>query len=270
MPLMGLFAAFLANSVPIGGGIIYIPVLYLIDNNMKLGVAFTVSTMTFGNGVLGFLRWYIKDRSLIIWDSFVYSVLSSSLGTIIAFLTSSEDSESASFTKRDESYARTVFALLCLKLSIVIALASYRGGLENVLSLQRGDGIYSNMMKKTELTLRNKIALSLISLAAGYYLVPYIGIGPALTTFITLQVQGFDAKSAIVTGIITGGWVAIVPFLLHLFYYRDVPFKLWVMVLPGVYFGAKFSPYVHDYLGLNTILQAFALFLLLSSLLFFM
>jgi uncharacterized membrane protein YfcA len=149
----------------------------------------------------------------------------------------------------------------------VIALASYRGGLENVLSLQGSDG---STKKKTELTMRNKIVLSIISFAGGYYLVPYIGIGPALTTFITLQVQGFDAKSSIVTGIITGGWTALVPFLLHLFYYRDVPFKLWVMVLPGVYFGAKFSPYVHDLFGLSSILQAFAAFLLLSALLFFM
>ena len=50
MPFLGLFAAFLANSVPIGGGIVYIPALYLLGVNVKLGAAFTVATMTFGNG----------------------------------------------------------------------------------------------------------------------------------------------------------------------------------------------------------------------------
>lgn len=30
MPFLGIFAALLANSVPIGGGIVYIPVLHLL------------------------------------------------------------------------------------------------------------------------------------------------------------------------------------------------------------------------------------------------
>jgi hypothetical protein len=36
-----------------------------------------------------------------------------------------------------------------------------------------------------------------------------------------------------------GGWVSVVPFMLHLFVLNDVPIVLWLMVLPGVYIGAQ-------------------------------
>jgi hypothetical protein len=80
--------------------------------------------------------------------------------------------------------------------------------------------------------------IALVSLLAGGILVPNIAVGPALTTFLALQLVGYAPKKAIVTGIITGGWVSLVPFAMHLFWLNDVPLQLWVMVLPGVYLGA--------------------------------
>ena len=52
MPFLGLFAAVLANCVPIGGGIVYIPALSLLGTHVHLSVSFTVATMSVGRLVL--------------------------------------------------------------------------------------------------------------------------------------------------------------------------------------------------------------------------
>ena len=110
--------------------------------------------------------------------------------------------------------------------------------------------------------------LILISFLGGVLLVPNIGIGPAMVTFLGLTLLGYESKRSIVTGIITGGWVCIIPSLIHLFILNDVPVKLWLMVLPGVYVGSSIAPLVHDKLGIMNVLGAFGVFLLLSSTLF--
>jgi len=71
--------------------------------------------------------------------------------------------------------------------------------------------------------------------------VPNIGVGPALTTYVLLELYGYEAEQAIVTGIITGGWVCILPFIIHWVDIGDVPWKMWIMVLPGVFIGSKVS-----------------------------
>ena len=85
------------------------------------------------------------------------------------------------------------------------------------------------------------IVISFISFLAGLILVPNIGVGPALTTYVLLELYGYEAEQAIVTGIITGGWVCILPFIIHWVDIGDVPWKMWIMVLPGVFIGSKVS-----------------------------
>ena len=70
-----------------------------------------------------------------------------------------------------------------------------------------------------------------------------------------------------VTAIVAGGWTSIVPFMLHLLVLNDVPMALWVMVLPGVYLGARVAPLVHGVVGLQNVLVAFATFLVATSVL---
>ena len=64
LPFLGVFAAVLANSVPIGGGIVYIPALAVLGNHVHLTVSFTLATMSVGNGILGALRWLVKVTSV--------------------------------------------------------------------------------------------------------------------------------------------------------------------------------------------------------------
>ena len=288
IPFIGIFAAVLANAVPIGGGIVYVPVFSLLGINLHLGVSFSVATMSFGNGIFGFLKWMHKDPSLLIWESFAYTVIPSSIGSFLAILF---------FPPVEITVVRTIFAVFCLLLAGLVLLAVYRGGAidkiitttapvicsptpthintiqtqasvadeeglitttdyvttnNNAEDIATTEEIPSRMQIQQEFqTRQNQIVssyswfiIAIISFLAGGFLVPSIGVGPALTTFLSLQLVGYTPKRAIVTGIITGGWVSVVPFLLHLCYLQDVPLQLWVMVLPGVYFGAQVSTIV--------------------------
>ena len=86
MPCIGIMAASLANSVPIGGGVVFIPALYLLGLHMKLGVSFSFATMSVGNGIFGFLSWVAKDKSLIIWESVPFALVPSWVRVLIPLL----------------------------------------------------------------------------------------------------------------------------------------------------------------------------------------
>ena len=289
---IGVFAAVLCNAVPIGGGVVYVPALAMLGVNLHLGVSFSVATMTFGNGVFGFLKWMHKEPTLVIWESFLYTVFPSSVGSFIAMMF---------FPPLEVSVIRSIFAWFCLCLASLVCFAVYRGGaIDKIVecaplstsafacmaprSVERssveqqleenshspesegdveGEGrgndnaelIVENANSNSsplsqqrssicsvEATQKQWLWLGIVSFLAGALLVPNIGVGPALTTFLGLQLVGYPAKSAIVTGIITGGWVSLVPFLIHL-WRQNVPMQLWVMVLPGVYVGSQVSSF---------------------------
>ena len=234
MPFLGIFAATLANTVPIGGGIVYVPALLLLGVDMKLGVSFTVATMSFGNGIFGFLRWLNKDPELFIWESFWYTVIPSWIGSILGIFFLPELST---------EYVKILFASVCVKVSIVVALAAWRGGIDklNIIPASCGFTPSSTPLNITSATPLSSACIStlvIITFLGGIFLVPNIGIGPALTTYLILNYFGYSTHSSVVTGIVTGGWVCVVPFLVHIFYLQDVPYSLWLMVIPGVYLGA--------------------------------
>jgi uncharacterized membrane protein YfcA len=300
MPFLGLLAAFLANSVPIGGGIVYIPALSLLGANITLGAAFTISVMPFGNGIFGLLRWLLKDPSVLIWESFQYTVLPSWIGSLVAMFL---------LPKPQIYWIKQCFGWFCFFLGVFVLLTIYRGGLKNVFITPSTSSSKSSILKVLEsnishlptfddliserdddeeaaetekdeknnysslppaaLTdkesllhngrrndhtyeeeesifdsfstekLRKWILVIVLSFLGGVILVPNIGIGPALITYFLLAFMGFPDQAALVTGIVTGGWVCILPFIVHLLVYQDIPWKLWIMVLPGVFYGAK-------------------------------
>lgn len=247
---LGIFAACIANTVPIGGGVVYVPALLLLGVDIKLGVSFTVATMSFGNGLFGFLRWLNKDPNLIIWDSFLYTVIPSWIGSLIGiFILPTFSPESI----------KLLFALVCLSVALLLFLAINYGGLENIPLIALLTSVHSSSDDDPELPTTTTAAttntnanatiltpscqytLIVVTFLGGVFLVPNIGVGPALTTYLILNIFQFNTKSAVVTGIITGGWVCIVPFLIHVVYFQDVPYELWLMVIPGVYIGAAVS-----------------------------
>jgi uncharacterized membrane protein YfcA len=159
------------------------------------------------------------------------------------------------------SVVKILFAVFCFFLSIFVFAASIYGGLANILGSARDSASSPSSVFRWTL-------LSTLSFLAGLLLVPTIGVGPALTTFIALELSGVSSQRAMVTGVVTGGWACLPTLLVHLLYYHDIPLQLWVMVLPGVYIGAKYAPRVHELVGITKILMAFAIFLLCNAVLF--
>jgi uncharacterized membrane protein YfcA len=291
MPLLGIASASLANSVPVGGGIIFVPVLSLVlgDYDLKLGPAFAVATMTFGNGVFGFLSWLQKDPKSIAWHIVPYAVIPAWIGASWAIF----------YPFLSGNACRRLFAMFCLKVALVVGRGIYVGDKysssdddaalynygrstkapdvahDNTFSIledtmyDRDDTVKFNTTTSTSPPEARQIVwASGASFLAGSILVSHIGIGNAMTTFlVACFVWRLPAKSAVVTGILCGGWTSLVPFLWHLLVLRDVPIALWVMGLPGVYLGARIAPLVHDHVGIFNVLRAFCIFLLVTFLL---
>jgi uncharacterized membrane protein YfcA len=258
LPFLGIFAACLANCVPIGGGIVYTPAFYLLGIKLHLGVSFSVATMSIGNGLFGFLRWLAKDPTLIIWPSFVYTVIPSSIGSLVAMTV---------LQPPPLWLVKRGFAFFCVCLSCLILTAVQRGGLSKLIS-STSSPLSTRKDKSVEVNMQQWLGVAIISFLAGLVLVPNIAVGPALSTYLLLNVLGYSAESSMCTGIITGGWVSIIPFAYHLLVLGDVPLDFWVMVLPGVWIGATVAPIVVEYLGVNTIMTMFSVFLFLTAILF--
>ena len=123
MPFLGVFAAFLANSVPLGCGIVYIPALSLLGANITLGAAFTLSVMPIGNGFFGFIRWILKDPTVILWESFQYTVLPSWVGSLIAMFL---------LPKVDHYWIKMGFGWFCFLIGLLVLAGVYSNGIRNV------------------------------------------------------------------------------------------------------------------------------------------
>jgi uncharacterized membrane protein YfcA len=249
MPFLGVFAALLANTVPIGGGIVYVPMLSLFGEKIQLGVAFSVATMAFGNGVFGFLHWLKADPSLILWESFQYTIFPSWAGSALGILV---------LPAVSGFWVKQIFGLFSLLLAGYVFLLA---------TSTSSHGSSSAVTPPAAPTVEKWRVVAVVSFLAGIILVTNIGVGPALITFVLLgsNYLGFTHKQAIVTGIITGGWVCLVPLIIHLFILNDVPFALWLTVLPGVFVGARVAPTFFELVGINRVLWAFGFFLVASA-----
>lgn len=351
MPFLGVFAAFLANSVPLGGGIIYIPVLSILGANIQLGAMFTISIMPFGNGIFGFIRWLVKNPAVMLWEVFPYVVFSSWLGSFLAVFV---------LAPPETALIKFGFGVFCSVLGVLVSLAVYKGGLRNVFGFQELPASTTSVVQtytvstvdspdhavtdtdaddqdligvddvlepgaedveahvetaplletspnlKVEtfekvvtvsatgysLPASHKAVLVVVGFLGGLVFVPNIGIGPALFTYVTLALLGYPETASMVTGIITGGWVCSLPLLWTLVLTPEkLPFKLWIMTIPGVFYGAKvstcvcgsrlplsprpspssrqFAPPAIEWIGPARVMAGFAVFLFCSAALYF-
>lgn len=144
MPLLGIVSATLANSVPVGGGIVFVPILNLLGfidmtEHLNLGVAFAVSTMTFGNGVFGFLSWLKKDPSAIAWHIVPYAVIPAWIGSTVTTLL-----PSTSVYKMTPEDCRALFAVFCVKVALIVGrgihIAQQQRKRRRIQQLTKGGG----------------------------------------------------------------------------------------------------------------------------------
>jgi len=273
MPFLGMCAASLANAVPVGGGIVFVPALTFFNIAGTFNaVSFTTATQTFGNGVFGFGNWLKKDPSVFIYRSFPFTVLPCWICTLALMLPNDG-------TTNDERTVKWVFACFSFCTCIFVFAAWYFGGVDKMMFISDSPDealLEENEQPTIEDELFNRkdeddfppigsIVATIFFGSLGGALVANIGLGNALVTFLSLSIfWKAPAQRAIVTAIITGGWSSALPFVINIGR-ENVPYDLWLMVLPGVCIGAFLAPFLHGLFGKNNILLLFATLLLLSS-----
>lgn len=239
----------------------FVPVLHLLGYHITLGSAFTVSTMTFGNGLFGALNWLKKDPSAIVFYALPAAVIPAWIGAAMGTLRPLMTAEQC----------RTIFALFAIKVAVVVWRGLYIGRQNLRVGKPFSIGFGSNDAKAAELARQKRSTryiASTCSFFSGLILVSHIGIGNALISFLVFTfVWKLPPKNAMVTSIIAGGWTSLCPFLIHLLILKDVPLNLWICVLPGVYIGAMIAPRVHEVIGIVNVLTLFVIFLLLVAVL---
>ena len=247
--------------LPVGGGIVFVPVLHLLGYHITLGSAFAVSTMAFGNGVFGFLSWLKKDPSAIVLYVLPAAVIPAWIGSAIGTLRPLMTAEQC----------KTIFALFVIKVAAVVWRGLYVGRRNMRLGKPFSIGFGSNDAEAAELARQKKstrYVASACSFFSGLILVSHIGIGNALISFLVFTFSWkLPPKQAVVSAIVAGGWTSLCPFLIHLLILKDVPLNLWICVLPGVWMGAKIAPRVHVAIGIVNVLALFTIFLLLVAML---
>lgn len=84
LPIVGVFSAVVTNVVPLSAGLIYVPIIRLLD------IASPVSTLPFcatiqmvSNGYLGFFNGIMRNPRVFVWNAFPAVVLPCWLGTAV-------------------------------------------------------------------------------------------------------------------------------------------------------------------------------------------
>ncbi|WP_164848366.1 sulfite exporter TauE/SafE family protein [Halobacteriovorax sp. HLS] len=243
MPFVGILAATIAMSTPAGGGIVFFPIMILLGIAPLQAVGFSLGAQSVGMGIFGTYNWFKTDRAAIVSPIVAIVVpiaIAASLVTILIFPASKS------------SYLQVGFS--CFG----IFLAGY---IYKHLDIDKSTS-------RRDIILNKSLVLSLVGVGlAGGAIVGYIGIGvDTLLFFVLTFFFKIDSHKATVTSIVTMGITAMVPFFVHLLIIKNVPLHLWLMVLPGIFLGARLGPWINMRLGQRRILSIFATILVIEFL----
>merc|ERR1740117_875615 len=86
MPLIGICTATIGNAFPVAGGVIFVPVLMMLNIHIHNAVAFSVATQTFGNGLFGTGTWLMRDPAMFIGAAIPPVLCGSALGVLTSLL----------------------------------------------------------------------------------------------------------------------------------------------------------------------------------------
>jgi uncharacterized membrane protein YfcA len=143
LPFLGIIAGVVSNSLPIGPGVIYMPLLVkLIEHDsVHLSIDFIQASWAIGSGVVGTLQWMKYDNlqqanwysssanhsnrkhfnnnssafksppRLIIWESLSYTIIPCWLGTLVGMLTEPE---------LNNNIESKLFGIFCIILSLYL------------------------------------------------------------------------------------------------------------------------------------------------------
>ncbi len=246
MPILGVGAATIAMSTPAGGGVVFFPTMVLLGVPPVEAVAFSVGAQAVGMGVFGTFNWIKRDRSAILpWAVLTTALIGGAASLLALFV----------FPIVEPRPLQLTFSFFGLGLAVYIFY-----GLRHRLDQSTSPFRFNRAMLAV---------LAAVGLVGGL-LVGYIGMGIDASLFFALTYFfRIDSHEATVTSIVTMGLTAMVPFGVHLLVTQDLPIDLWLMVLPGILFGARIGPWLNHRLGRRRILTGFGILLVIEFLMTF-
>ncbi len=239
MPILGIMAATVANTTPVAAGIVYFPVLTLLNITPIEAIIYTMMIQTYGMG-LGTVRWFIEDRRLFLWKVLKISVFWGSLGAYLGINVLTIDNPAS---------LKMTFNIASI---ILVSIIFY-----SVIRKHR----YPNT--DIRMTLRNKIILSVFSLAGGIF-AGWLGFGVD-TIFYFLLTLGFRIQPAIaiVSSIALMTGVSAFGTITHAIIHTEhMPVAIWFSALPGVTLGGIFlASYLVTRVTMKAFLEIFIVFM---------
>jgi uncharacterized protein len=236
---LGIFAAIVAMSIPVGGGIVFFPVLTRFGVPTQEVVAFSLASQTIGMG-FGAIRWMLEDIKAIQWKILLWVVPAGWIGLYVGIML--VPFGLARSIRLFYSFSGLFFCVL-------------------ILFIQKEKKLEITMI---DLGIKHIIPLLIIGILGGF-IVSRIGFGVELCSFfLMVLVFGFDLHKSIVTSIVMMGLVSILGFFLNGYFLDTVRWEFWQMSIPGVLTGAVIGPKINLTFGSKRIMYLLCSLLLIE------
>lgn len=240
MPILGVLAATVANTTPVAAGLVYFPVLTLLDISPIEAIIYTMMIQTYGMG-LGTIRWFIEDKRLFMWNVIRLSLIFGSIGAFLGINV---------ITIENPGSLKMVFNIASFILVSVIFYSVIRK--------------HRYPKRHIDMNWRNSTIIAIFSLAGGIF-AGWLGFGVD-TIFYFLLTLGFRVQPAIaiVSSIALMTGVSAFGTLTHaIINTESMPVAIWFSALPGVTFGGIFlASYLVTRVSMKAFVEIFVFFLI--------
>jgi len=291
-----------SGGAPVAGGIVFLPILTIMGIEPHNAVAFTAATQMLGVGVFTPLGWLYRDPGVIMLKSFLLPMLPIALlGLLTGLLVlplQHADEVLWAFTIFIIILAYyTGRGLIKNELkgaaSETASESDSDDDLQQENQIELGEGKLQE--EKDSITSSRDIkwtfkafAIYAICIFFGGMLTSWIGIGVEKITFLLLTaIHDVDVVAAGLSSITLVGWLSLVAFGFHAMCAPpedgpgphwvcapiladnpdghvggNVPYELWLAVLPGTMLGSLIGPKINAFVGPRNIMIIFVIFLI--------
>ena len=276
LPAVGIAHGFITNHVPISGSLLLMPLFQELEVTKSSAATLALCSLiqSVSNGLLGWLMSMVRDPRFLVcramflltpfgWAGYVTGVTNHlSLKDVLleANKNIDDDYEGATHSLRgniDEAdiallhtYLRVSLGVFMLMMAFFVLIGVCIGGMNRYCCPTKHGG-----SGQCAYCIPWLIAFY-CSFSTGYLFVANIGAGMACTTFFVLSIfLGTETKRAMPTAIVVGGWTSWLPTLANyanidavlldgemLARREGTPYVRFLMIFPGLWFGAFFAP----------------------------
>ena len=258
LPLTGVAHGLFTNMVPISGGLLLMPLFQELEVTKSSAATLALCSLTqsVSNGLLGWFMWMCRDPRLLVCRALFLLVPCAWLGYVVGATKSlsfkdvllelneqiddvgtREEIDKADITLL-HTYLRISLGVFMLMMSLFVLIGACIGGMNRYCCPTRSGGSHKGCYSCCQW-----LICMYCSMSTGYLFVANIGSGMACTTFFILSLfLGVETKRAMPTAVVIGGWTAWLPTTANYILLEATPYIRFLMIFPGLWFGAMFSP----------------------------